>query len=113
MQQTTILLHVAKNLILGGEGDTTLVQPVDELHVENIKTLMFAKPASFSAPFLLMVDLKDFPTKADWNPNPDVYTKWKYRVHGPETCINFGPVFAPGSFPNLGPFFNKLARGTA
>jgi hypothetical protein len=70
-------------LILGGEGDTMLVRRVDELHIENIKTLMFAKLASFSAPFLLiMVDLKDCPTKADWNPNPNIHTKWKYRVLG-------------------------------
>ncbi len=38
VQQTTGLLHVAKNLILGGEGDTTLVRPLDGLQFENIKT---------------------------------------------------------------------------
>src|SRR5450759_534075 len=82
VQKTTILLHVKQNLLLGREGDSTLVRPVDELHVENIKTLMFQKPASFSALFLLMVDPKDCPTKQDWNPNPEVYKKWKYIVLG-------------------------------
>ena len=82
MQATTVLLHVKENLLLGREGEATLVRPVDELHVENIKTLMVNKPASFSAPFLLMVDEKDCPTKEQWNPNPDVYKTWKYRVLG-------------------------------
>src|SRR5450759_4805693 len=40
VQKTTVLLHVKHNLILGAEGDATLVRQVDELHVENIKTLM-------------------------------------------------------------------------
>lgn len=82
VQRTTVLLHVKHNLLLGKEGDATLVRPVDDLHVENIKTLMFAKPANFSAPFLLMVDPKDCPTKEHWNPNPDVYKTWKYQVLG-------------------------------
>ena len=81
VQKTTVLLHV-NNLILGAEGDASLVRQVDELHVENIKTLMLQKPANFSAPFLLMVDPKDCPTKQDWNPNPDVHKTWKYRVLG-------------------------------
>ncbi len=105
VQQTTVLLHVAKNLILGGEGDTTLVRPVDELHVENIKTLMFAKPASFSAPFLLMVDPKDCPTKADWNPNPDVHTKWKYRVlggnHGARAKLDLFKMYGKNIFARV------------
>lgn len=82
VQQTTVLLHVANNLILGEEGNSTLVRPVDDLHVENIKTLMFANPANFSAPFLLLVDAKDCPRKEDWNTNPDVHGTWKYRVIG-------------------------------
>src|SRR5450759_2142927 len=56
VQKTTVLLHVKHNLLLGREGDATLVRPVEDLHVENIKSLMIKKPANFSAPFLLMVD---------------------------------------------------------
>src|SRR5450759_2854814 len=82
VQKTTVLLHVKHNLLLGSEGEATLVRPVDELHVENIKSLMIKKPANFSAPFLLMVDPRDCPKKEDWNPNPDVYKKWKYQVLG-------------------------------
>src|SRR5450759_2335694 len=80
VQKTTVLLHVKHNLLLGKEGEATLVRPVDELHVENIKMLMIKKPANFSAPFLLMVDPKDCPTKQDWNPNPDVYKTWKLSL---------------------------------
>ena len=82
VQKTTVMLHVQENLILGTGGDGTLVRPVDELHVENIKNLMIQKPVNFSAPFLLLVDPKDCPTKEDWNPNPDVYRTWKYLVLG-------------------------------
>lgn len=82
VQPTTVLLHVKHNLLLGREGDASLVRPVDALHVENIKTLMFKKPASFSAPFLLLVDEKDCPTKNDWNKDPDVHKNWKYHVLG-------------------------------
>src|SRR5450759_4364645 len=82
VQKTTVLLHVKHNLLLGKEGEAMLVRPVDKLHVENIKTLMIKKPANFSAPFLLMMDPKDCPTKQDQNPNPDVYKTWKYQVLG-------------------------------
>src|SRR5450759_1199435 len=82
VQKTIVLLHVKHNLLLGSEGDATLVRPVDELHVENIKSLMIKKPANFRASFLLMVDPKDCPTKQDWNPNPEVYKAGKYQVLG-------------------------------
>lgn len=82
VQMTTVMLHV-KNLILDGEqAIATLVRPIDKLHVENIKTLMFSHPAGFSAPFLLMVDPKDCPTKDDWNTDPEIHKKWKYVVVG-------------------------------
>lgn len=82
VQMTTVMLHV-NNLILSGEGaKNTLVRPIDTLHVENIKTLMFEKPAGFSAPFLLMVDPKDCPTKHYWKTDPNIHQRWKYYVIG-------------------------------
>jgi len=82
MQLTTVMLHV-KNLILEGEEATaTLVCPIDQLHIENIKTLMFSHPAGFSAPFLLFVHPDDYPTREHSNPNPEIHQKWRYFVVG-------------------------------
>lgn len=98
------MLHVANNLILDGES-STLVRPVDELHIENIKTLMFAKPASFNAPFLLLVDAKDCATKEDWVNDPAVYKNWKYHViggnHGARAKLNLYNMYKKNCFAQV------------
>lgn len=80
VQRTTVLLHV-DNLIFEEEGEkSTLIRPVDQLHVENIKTLLMKNPTNFSAPFVLCVDPDQCPTVADW----DIMLSrtWKYRIIG-------------------------------
>lgn len=79
VQKTSILLHV-DNLNLENDGDSTLIRPVDRLHVENIKTLLMQKPSNFSAPFVLLVDPKDCPSVSDWDLTKA--SSWKYRVIG-------------------------------
>lgn len=80
VQRTSVLLHV-NNLILEDEGEnSTLVRPVDRLHVENIKMLLMKNPSNFTAPFVVVVDPQDCPGVEDWD-----ITKsrvWRYRVIG-------------------------------
>jgi hypothetical protein len=79
VQKTSILLHV-DNLVLEDDENSTLIRPVDRLHVENIKTLLMQKPSNFSAPFVLFVDPIDCPTVSDWD--LEKATSWKYMMIG-------------------------------
>src|SRR5450759_148460 len=76
------MLHINNLILTGEDAMATLVCPIDNLHVENIKTLMHKKPAGFSAPFLLLVNPEDCPTKFYWQTNPEVHQKWRYFVVG-------------------------------
>jgi hypothetical protein len=82
VQATTIALDI-DNLILDEPMDhpkSTMVRPLDMLHLENIKNLLLERPENFVTPFVLVVDPEDCPDVDSWD--PDQMSNWKYRVIG-------------------------------
>jgi hypothetical protein len=101
MQYTTVQLDITKCIF----DELYLVQKIYDLHVQNIKTLLKANPENFAAPFLLEVDPRECPTKADWDENSDVHRTWRYRIlggnHGARAKLDLWQTYGKSYYKTL------------